>query len=131
MMIIHLIDDFSLSQHVKSTTRPASGKILDLLSTYPNSVLNTTTVSGISDHLAVVFEVNLKQSRVVKPPHKIYNYKKADFNGLNDHMLNSSSLFFSSNPENRSVEENWISFKHALSDGINQFIPPEVLATKI
>ncbi len=121
---LHLIDDFSLSQHVKSTTRPASGKILDLLlSTYPNSVLNTTTVSGISDHLAVVFEVNLKPSRVVKPPHKIYNYKKADFIGLNDHMLNSSSLFFSSNPENRSVEENWISFKHALSDGINQFIP--------
>ena len=60
---LHLIDDFSLSQHVKSTTRPASGKILDLLlSTYPNSVLNTTTVSGINDHLAVVFEVNLKPS---------------------------------------------------------------------
>jgi hypothetical protein len=60
--LIHLIaEDISLSQHVKITTRPASDKILDLLlSTFPNSVSNVSTTTGISDHLAVIFEVNLK-----------------------------------------------------------------------
>ncbi|CAB4002097.1 Hypothetical predicted protein [Paramuricea clavata] len=62
---LHLIEDFSLSQHIKSTTRPASDKILDLLlSTYPNSVLNPTTVSGISDHLAVVFEKSFDHNAI-------------------------------------------------------------------
>ena len=42
-------------------------------------------------------------------------------------MLNSSSLFFSCNPENRLVEGDWVSFKKTLSDGINQFIPQKSL----
>ena len=129
--LLQLIDDYSLTQHVKSATRPASGKVLDLLlSTYPNSVQDITTACGISDHLAVVFEVNLKPTRTVKPPHKVYSYKKANFEGLNEHMRKSSSVFFSSNPQDRSVEENWNIFKKDLSDGMSQFIPQKTSRPK-
>ncbi|XP_048586113.1 uncharacterized protein LOC125568277 [Nematostella vectensis] len=121
---LQTIDDFSLSQHVKTTTRPSSGKTLDLLlTTYPNVIVNTSTASGLSDHLAVIFEVNLKPSRSLKPPHKVYQYKKANFPDLCKFMSDSSTTFFSTNPEKRTVEENWVLFKTSLSTGISQFIP--------
>ena len=69
---MHILDDYSLSQRVKVPTRPVSGKTLDLLlSTYPNSVSNVSASSGLSDHLAVTFEINLKPYRLTKPPHKV------------------------------------------------------------
>lgn len=50
------IVDYSFSQHVKASTRPISGKVLDLLSpTYPNAIGDTLNVSGLSNHLAVIF----------------------------------------------------------------------------
>lgn len=120
---MHILDDYSLSQHVKVPTRPASGKTLDLLlSTYPNSVSNVSTSPGLSDHLAVTFEINLKPHRSTKPPHKVYVYKKANFDSLND-FISKSSDFFASNPWGNSAEQNWNSFKHAVTSGISQFIP--------
>ena len=121
---MHILDDYSLSQHVKVPTRPAFGKTLDLLlSTYPNSVSNVFMSSGLRDHLAVIFEINLKPLRSTKPPHKAYIYKKANFDGLNDFISKSSSEFFASNPCGNPVEQNWNSFKHAVTTGISQFIP--------
>ena len=121
---MHILDDYSLSQHVKVPTRPAFEKTLDLLlSTYPNSVSHVFMSSGLSDHLAVIFEINLKPLRSTKPPHKAYIYKKANFDGLNDFISKSSSEFFASNPCGNSVEQNWNSFKHAVTTGISQFIP--------
>lgn len=109
---------------MKFTTRPASGKILDLLlSTFSNSVSNVSTTSGISDHLAVIFDVNLKLTRSPKTPHKAYVYTKANFYGLNDYMQKASNSFFMANPEERSMDGNWLIFKQALQDGINKFIP--------
>ena len=117
---LQITDDYSLSQHVKVPTRPVSGKVLDLLlTTYPNAVGDPSTITGLSDHLAVVFEVNLKPTRSVKPPHKVYLYNKANFPGLRTFMSDSSSTFFASKPEERSVEENWDMFKTSLTAGMS------------
>ena len=52
---LQVIDDYSLSQHVKASTRPISGRVLDLLlSTYSNYIGDTSNDSGLSDHLAVI-----------------------------------------------------------------------------
>ena len=114
---LQLVQDFS-------QTRPQSGKILDLLfSTFPNSVSCVSTVTGISDHLAVIFNVNLKPTRSSKPPHKVFMYKRADFDGLNDYMHKASNSFFASNPDEKFINENWQNFKQALQEGINIYIP--------
>lgn len=56
-----IVDDYPLTQHVKACTRPTSGKILYLLFTnYPNAIGEPSTETGLSDHTAVIFEVNLK-----------------------------------------------------------------------
>jgi len=59
----------------------------------------------------------------VKPPHKAYLYNKANLPGLRKFMSESSSTFFASKPEERSVEENWNMFKTSLTTGMVQFIP--------
>ena len=70
---------------MKAFARPISGKVLDLLlSTYPDAISDASNVSGLSDHLAVIFEVNLKPARSVKPPHNVYLYNKAKFDGLRE-----------------------------------------------
>lgn len=70
---LQILDDYSLSQHVNVPTRPAYGKTLDLLlSTFPNSVGDLSTTTGLIDQLAVIFEINLKPTNTSKPPHKVY-----------------------------------------------------------
>ena len=41
---------------------------------------------GISDHDAVLFEVNMSPRCPPKPPRKILQYHKADFDGLRSHL---------------------------------------------
>ena len=68
--LLRITEDFSLTQHVNSKclTRPTSGKTLDLLfSSYPHVICDIHTVSGINDHLAVLFHINVKASRSFKP----------------------------------------------------------------
>lgn len=56
--LLQLSEDLSFTQHVKSPTRPASGKTLDLLfSSYPNVISNVTLVPGMSDHLVFLFNI--------------------------------------------------------------------------
>ena len=102
---LHLMDDFSLTQHVKASTRPASEKTLDLLlSTYPNSISGVSTFSGLRDHDIINFEINLKATRFSKSSHRVYLYKKANFNRLNEFMAKSLAGFFAPNPWENSVE---------------------------
>ena len=116
--------DCSLTQHAKSPTRPASGKTLDLLfSSYPNSISNISTTSGMSDHLIVLFDICTKPTRSYKPPHKTYVYKRAKWQDLADSMSDASDAFFSSNPHNYSVDHNWTTFKTALFKSTNKYIP--------
>ena len=129
--LLHLIDDFSLSQHVKEPTRPASWKILDLLlSTFPNSVSRVTTTTGMSDHLAILFDLNLKPTRSFKAPHKVYAYKRADFESLGDYMQKSSDDFFASHLEKRTIDTNWNMFKQSLLTGISKFVPQRLSGSK-
>lgn len=76
--LLQFTEDFSFTQRIKSPTRPASGKTLDLsFSSYPNVVSNINLVSGMSDHLAVLFNINIKATKSPEPPHRVYVYKRA------------------------------------------------------
>ena len=93
--------------HVKCVTRPTSGKTLDLLFTsYPNVISDVHTIPVISDHLTILFQINVKASRSFKPPHKIFDYKRVDFDGLKKSVSNSAENFLASAPQNFAVEDN-------------------------
>ena len=84
---------------MKCVTRPTFGKTLDLLfSSYPNVISVVPTIPWMSDHLAIPFHINAKASRSFKPPHKIFDYKRADFDGLRKSMSDSAENFLASAP---------------------------------
>lgn len=69
---------FSLHQLVLQPTR--ANNVLDLLLTdLPSEDQNTLAVPGISDHSAVLCELNLRHVKVVNSgARRIYSYKKAN-----------------------------------------------------
>ena len=69
---------------VNDPTCIESGNILDLiLTSNPSIIPNTHTTPGMSDHEAVIFEVNLNPIQNGKPPRKVFKYKSADRSKLN------------------------------------------------
>ena len=122
--LLRITEDFSLMQHVKCVTRPTSGKTLDLLSSfYPNVISDVHTILGMSDHLAILFHINVKASRSFKPPNKIFDYKRADFDGLRESMSDSAENFLASAPQIFAVEDNWSLFKTTLTKAMVNYIP--------
>ena len=74
--LFRITEDFSLTRHVKCLTRPTSGKTLDLLfSSYPHVISDDHTVPGMSDHLAILFHINVKATGSFKPPNKVLTTK--------------------------------------------------------
>ena len=122
--LLRITEDFSLTQHVKCLTRPTSGKTLDLLfSSYPHVISDVHTVPRMSDHLAILFHINVKATRSLKPPHKVFDYKRADFEGFRKTMSGSAENFFASAPQNFAVEDNWFLFKTTLTQAMLNYIP--------
>jgi len=78
---IEILNDFGLSQHSHEVTRPCSDKILDLILTNtPNSVLETKSLPGMSDHNIVKASFSLILSRLKQTKRKIVQYNRADWN---------------------------------------------------
>jgi hypothetical protein len=78
----------------------------------------------MSDHLAVLFNIDVAATRSFKPPHKVFiYYKKADFTKLNEFMSHASENVFLSSPQHNSVSENWFKFKLTLTKGIQDYVP--------
>ena len=48
----------------------------------PNIVTSVEVVPGMSDHLAILTTVNIRPKAHTKPPHKVYRYKSANFDGV-------------------------------------------------
>ena len=121
--LLRITEDFSLTHHVKCLTRPTSGKTLDsLFSSYPHVISDVHTVPGMSDHLVILFYINVKAARSFLPPHKVFDYKRADFEGLKKTMSDSAENFFASAPQNFAVEDNWSLFKTTLTKAMVNYI---------
>ena len=105
--LLEVSDKYGLSQHVHSPTRPSSGRLLDLVfAAHPTVIQACHVVPGISDHDAVLFEVNMSPTCPPKP-RKILQFHKADFDGLRSHLSSFATTYLDSDPVNRSVDENW------------------------
>ena len=129
--LLNFLDEYSLTQSVTQTSRPVSGKTLDLvLSSAPSLVSNVQIHSGMSDHDLITFTINTKPSRVNKPPHKVHLYSRMDLQGLKGAVSSISNEFFNSDPGTHSVNENWVMFKTSLSTAIDMFIPWKMTKAK-
>ena len=109
---LQLLMEHSLVQVNRHITRPASKKCLDyVVTSNQNLVSNIEVFPGVSDHLIVAFNIDMKPHHSVKPQRKIFVFKKANNDLLKEDVSRFSAEFLSSNPQENSVNENWLTIK--------------------
>ena len=100
--LVDIIQDHCLSQMVNIHTR--EDKTLDLLFTNSPSPIK-------ADHDIVYIEYDIKAKRIQQAPRKIFLYKRADMDGLHDHLARYRDSFLSTDHSHVSVNDMWVSFK--------------------
>ena len=125
--LLDLLLEHSLVQVVKDITRPVSGNVLDLVITSnPGLISNVCVHPGISDHNIVSFTFSGSPRTAPKPSRKIFQFHKADHQGLKDAVHKFSTEFLLSFPELNTVDENWSIITHFLNKCMNDFIPSKL-----
>ena len=85
---------------------------------------------GKADHDIVYVEYDIEAKRIQQAPRKIYLYKRADMDGLRDHLARYRDSFLSSDHSHMSVIDMWVSFKSEVLAAIERFIPSKMTKTK-
>ena len=85
---------------------------------------------GKADHDIFYVEYDIKAKRIQQAPRKIYLYKRADMEGLRDHLARFRDSFLSSDHSHMSVNDIWVSFKSEVLVAIERFIPTKMTKTK-
>jgi len=105
---------------------PTQGKnVLDLIfCSRPHIISNINIVPGMSDHEAIVFNLNAGNKRVIEDNRRsIFQYHKVNLEGLKAELLYFQNEFLTSHPYSASVEANWTSLKHAINEAMEKYIP--------
>ena len=130
MKFLDVLNDNSLIQMVTEPTRKEN--ILDLFITNNDSrILKLKIIPGISDHDGIVYvEADISPIIYKEKPRKIHMYKRADWEGLRDHMSKFCNTFITLNAttnDDASTNQLWDSFKTELNASINKYIPSKVV----
>ena len=72
---------------------------------------------GKPGHDIVYIEYDIKIKRIEQAPRKIYLYKRADMDGLCDHMARFRDSLLSADYEHMSANALWVSFKSRVHCG--------------
>ena len=129
--LLEIAQEHCLTQVVNIHTR--EDKTLDLLLTNSPSPVNRVKGMppiGKADHDIVYVECDIKAKRIQQAPQKNYLYKRADMDGLRDHLACYRDSFLSSDHSHMSVNDMWVSFKSELLAAIERFIPSKMTKTK-
>ena len=69
--VLDIMDQFNLTQVVQEPTR--QNNILDLVfTTQPDLIKGSYVVPGMSDHNAVIWDINFKTKPSLNPPRSVY-----------------------------------------------------------
>ena len=131
VVLLEVAEKYGLNQHVNSPTRPASRRTLDLVfSTNRNFIQACHVVPGINDHDAILFEIDVRPKFTVKPPRKVLQHHKGDYDGIRSNMASFANSYLTSSPENRTVDENWTIISDAIKSAVHRFIPSKTAKGK-
>ena len=99
-------------------------------SSNPNYVPAHHVIPGISDHDAILFEVDLSPKYTPKPPQKMYQFHKADYDGLRSQMSSFSNQYLASDPGKNSMEDNWHKISKTIHEKVDKYIPHRLSKAK-
>ena len=127
--LLSVTSDFNLEQINHKPTRITEdvSNVLDLFFTNNTTlVTNADTLPGISDHDILVIESSLRPFTPKKPPRNIFQYKKADFNAIQQELDNGFE-HFKNETSTMCPEDMWKIFKDKIHQLMKQFIPTKVV----
>ena len=105
--------------------------VLDLcFTTIPDQIKEVDVVPGISDHDAVIIELDTAVKYCRKPPRLVYLYKKGDMDGVRKELEDFKDSFLESEPLKKGVEENWNMLKQAIFNAMEKHIPQKKLSSR-
>jgi len=123
------LSDSNLTQLITEPTRGAS--TLDLFITNNETLISKTQViPGLSDHEIVYVEGDIKpiihrQKRCEDP-----FYKKADWEGLRQHMANFTESFLATDGSDLTADDLWQCFRVELNTASGKFIPHKLAKSR-
>ena len=85
--------------------------------------------TGRADHDIVLVEYDIKAKRVLQSPCKVFLYKRADMQGLKNHMRAFADRFMSFTHIN--VNDMWIEFKTVFLKAVDKFVPSKMTKGKL
>ena len=121
--MLDIVDDYNLTQMVHEPTRLKN-------TTHPDLIENTYVVLGMSDHSAVICDINFKLAPPKNTPRTVFVYKKADMESLKQDLEHSFNTLLASDPATKTVEENWADFKTTLISTSKKHIPQKTITGK-
>ena len=124
----NILDDFFLVQKNLHATRDlrnsgSSGNVLDLVLTNNDILVEDVVVhphAFDSDHHPLTFKFHAKMRRPNNIQRKVYNYKKADFKGLQETL---QSIHWNLVTCDNCIDTSLIMFQDLLFSAVNQHIP--------
>ena len=123
-LFIDTFNELGLTQCIEEATH-AKGKVLDLLLTNHLQLISNLSIleqnsTCKSDHFPITFEVKTKVKRKKPTKRKIYNFKRANWEALNDDLCNVNwdAMLNSAEPDLA-----WSNFKGSLFYHVNKHIP--------
>ena len=124
--LLDVTNDLHLSQMVMEPTRRSdtTANNLDLLHVSKPDLVSSVYVSdGLSDQDAVLatFSYHLKYNKT--PYRNILDFRRGDQDAFLKDMRSFSTQFLSTNPDKRSVEENWGLFKTSILNTATKHFP--------
>ena len=125
-IFLDILADSSLEQIVTKPTREEN--ILDLfLTSNPTLVNKVTQAPGLADHNNVFIDVAARPQRLKATPRRVHCYGKADLEALLSDIELFAREFPKTSPENKSVEENWCTFKSRLLGLLEKHVPSKLV----
>jgi hypothetical protein len=127
---IDVLNDFYLQQLVDCPTRFCSttSSLLDLvICSHPASVSNLVVGREISDHCMISFNVSFLAAAAESAPRRIFLYSKGNYDQLRSDIHLFSNSFFGSSPDSKSVNENWLDLKQAVTSSAHKNIPTKLV----
>ena len=126
---VDLLDDLNLTQLITTLTR--GNNTLDLVITNnPSIVTACRVIQGVSDHDAVLTEINIKLLRNRQTPRKIPVYKKANWEGLKNHILEFGKRLHQTFDISTPINQLWENITSELERAISKFIPHKTAKIK-
>ena len=106
--------------------------MLDLLFTSnPTLIQSVKPLPGISDHDSIVqVDFNSTVQFQKNKAHRVYNFRKADFDKIRAELRDFSEGYFSNHPDSSSVDQNWNSLKNKLLDLREKHVPSKMSSTR-